>query len=457
MIKRETEEQEFKKSISELKEAVISLSSMLNKSNHGVIFFGIKNDGTVCGQEVGEHTTSKIVNEIKNGIKPFVSSKVETVIEEDKTLIRVEAYGEDTPYSAYGRYYKRSDEQDLQMPQNELEKYFENKHFSYTKWEKRLTTHTEDDVDEERLIQYVDKANDLNRLNYRYESVCETMTKLGLMENRKLNNAGFYLFSKRKPLLVKFARFATDERTSFIDNRQFVGNIFECIDASVNYILSSININAVIQDLQRVEKPEIPIEAIREIIVNSFAHMRVIEGDYNEIIVAPSYVKIYNPGTIALNEDPLSFASGEIGSKLRNPLIAMTLYRNKTIEAFGTGFKRVFDLCQKENIGYSYKTEGLGFSFIFNRGLTNLFAYEKAPTYNATSRLILNHIPKLSQTEIAILQIAKENGAIFSLKELSQQLGKPYVSIQRYIKNLEQQNFLERIGSKKDGYWQVCS
>ena len=448
MSKHENEELEFKKSISELKEAVISLSSMLNKNNHGVIFFGIKNDGTVCGQEVGEFTTTKIVNEIKNNIKPYISAKVETVRKDDKTLIRVEAYGEDTPYSAYGRYYKRSDDQDLQMAQNELEEYFENKHFLYTKWEKKLTSYEEEAVDEELLIKYIDKANDLNRLNYRYDSVVETMTKLGLMEKGKLNNAGFYLFSNKKPLLVKFARYVSDERTSFIDNRQFMGNIFECIDASVNYILSSINFNAVIEGLQRVEKPEIPIEAIREIVVNSFAHMRVVDGDYNEITITPSCVRVYNPGTIALNEDPKAFANGEIGSKLRNPLITMALYRNKTIEAFGTGFKRVFDLCNRENVTYSYKTEGLGFSFTFRRGPTDLLAAEKQMVYNPKGL-------KLSQTEIQILDMAKEGGIIASITEVSQRLNKPYVSVQRAIQSLVQKNRLERVGAKKAGYWQI--
>lgn len=448
MSKHENEELEFKKSTSELKEAVISLSSMLNKSNHGVIFFGIKNDGTVCGQEVGEFTTSKIVNEIKNNIKPYVSAKVQTIKEEDKTLIRVEAYGEDTPYSAYGRYYKRSDDQDLQMTQPELEKYFENKHFSYTNWEKKLTKYGDEDVDEVLLIKYVDKANDLNRLNYRYEGVEETLTKMGLMEKGKLNNAGFYLFSNKKPLLVKFARYVSDERTSFIDNRQFMGNIFECIDAGVNYILSSINFNAVIEGLQRVEKPEIPIEAIREIVVNSFSHMRVVDGDYNEITITPSCVRVYNPGTIALNEDPKAFANGEIGSKLRNPLIAMALYRNKTIEAFGTGFKRVFDLCNRENVGYSYKTEGLGFSFTFRRGPTDLLVAEEPRTYNANAL-------KFSQTEIQILDIAKEEGTITSITGVSQKLKKPYVSVQRAIQSLVQKNKLERVGAKKDGYWQL--
>lgn len=49
----ETETIEFKKSISELKEGIISISSMLNKNGFGILYFGIKNDGTIVGQDVG--------------------------------------------------------------------------------------------------------------------------------------------------------------------------------------------------------------------------------------------------------------------------------------------------------------------------------------------------------------------------------------------------------------------
>lgn len=73
--KKENEKIEFKKSISELKESFISITSMLNKNSLGVLYFGIKNEGTIVGQEIGEYTTTKIINEIKNHVKPNCSSK----------------------------------------------------------------------------------------------------------------------------------------------------------------------------------------------------------------------------------------------------------------------------------------------------------------------------------------------------------------------------------------------
>ena len=447
---RELEELEFKKTISELKEGVISLSSMLNKRGHGILYFGVKNNGDIYGQQIGTMTTTNIVNEIKNHLKPFVNPKIDIENYDDKSVVKVEIVGSDSPYSAYGRYYKRCDDQDLEMTQKELEEYFNNKNITYSSWEKTLTTFGEEVVDEDLLISFIEKANEISRMNYRYYSVEDAMTKLGLMENGKLNNAGYYLFSKNKPLLVKLARFATEARTTFIDNRQINGNIFECIDETYKYILASINFNAVIVGMDRIEKPEIPLEAIREIVVNSFAHMRIMDGDYNEVTITPKEVRIYNPGVIAMNKDPMDFASGKIGSKVRNPLIALTLYKNKTIEAFGTGFKRVFDLCKKEGIKYSYNIDGLGFSFVFERNKTNLLRQ------NDTINDIKNdRINELTKTELELWEYIEKEKRIDNATNVAIKLNKSLITIQRGIKKLVEMGLIERIGSNKTGYWKI--
>ena len=120
------------------------------------------------------------------------------------------------------------------------------------------------------------------------------------------------------------------------------GNIFECINEAVKYVTNNIRWRAEIVGLERVETPEVPVEAFREIIVNSFAHMKVSKSSSNEIYLTPSKIHIYNPGPLVPGTDPKMFASGEQGSMIRNPLIAMVLYYNRTIDAFGTGFERVF-------------------------------------------------------------------------------------------------------------------
>ena len=47
---KETEMLEFKKTTGEMKEAMISISSILNKHGIGTLYFGVKPNGDVCGQ-----------------------------------------------------------------------------------------------------------------------------------------------------------------------------------------------------------------------------------------------------------------------------------------------------------------------------------------------------------------------------------------------------------------------
>ena len=57
---KETETLELKKSTSELKEGVISIAAILNKHGAGELYFGIRNDGAVVGQHIGEATLREV-------------------------------------------------------------------------------------------------------------------------------------------------------------------------------------------------------------------------------------------------------------------------------------------------------------------------------------------------------------------------------------------------------------
>lgn len=448
MSLKENEKIEFKKTTSEIKQGLISLCAMLNKSGDGVLYFGIKNDGTAFSLQIGKDTTRDISIEIRNHIKPIVTPIIQVVKYNDVDVIKVEVTGNEKPYSAYGRYYIRSDDEDYEMTSNQLEKIFKDKDITYSKWEQTLTEYDENEIDENALITYINKANELNRLNYIYKDSVDALTKLGLMNNGKLNNAGYYLFSKNKPLMIKEAIYATEEKITFIDNRVFNGNIFECINEEIEYINKGMNWNAKVIGLERVEKPEVPIEAIREVVVNSFAHMKVNKASYNQIEISPKTIKIYNPGELVEGKDPKDFASGTIASQIRNPLIAVILYRVKLIEAFGSGFRRIFQLCDKYNIKYRYYNNGVGFNFEFERNQTNLLK---------VSNDILDDSLKdiLSINEQRIYNLLRDKGTIKTINEIAILLNLSTITVQRAFNKMTELKLVERIGTKKKGYWVI--
>ena len=55
-IGRESEQVEFKASLSEQKQAFDSISSILNKHQSGVVYFGVLDNGDVKGVDIGKDT-----------------------------------------------------------------------------------------------------------------------------------------------------------------------------------------------------------------------------------------------------------------------------------------------------------------------------------------------------------------------------------------------------------------
>ena len=55
-IGQENEQVEYKKSTAELREGIISMVAILNKHGYGELFFGVKNNGDVVGQQISDKT-----------------------------------------------------------------------------------------------------------------------------------------------------------------------------------------------------------------------------------------------------------------------------------------------------------------------------------------------------------------------------------------------------------------
>ena len=121
---KETETLEFKKSTSESKEAMISIASILNKHGIGTLYFGVKPNGDVIGQDVSESSLRDVSRTVYESIKPQIYPAIEEVTLNGRHLIKVEFSGENAPYSAAGRYYLRTADEDREVAPAELKAFF---------------------------------------------------------------------------------------------------------------------------------------------------------------------------------------------------------------------------------------------------------------------------------------------------------------------------------------------
>ena len=152
---QENEYIELKKSTSELKEAIISIVAILNKHNAGKLYFGVKDNGEVIGQQVSNQTIRNVSKTISENIEPKIYPTVSKIKIDEKDCILVEFTGEEIPYFAYGRAYMRVGDEDRQLSQKEIKNIILKIEEKNNKWEEKASEITLEDIDEVCLIYLV--------------------------------------------------------------------------------------------------------------------------------------------------------------------------------------------------------------------------------------------------------------------------------------------------------------
>lgn len=258
-----------------------------------------------------------------------------------------------------------------------------------------------------------------------------------LLRNSFLTNAGVMLFGNSNPITLKLVVFATSERITILDMKTIKGNIFELINESMNFVIKNIRWKVIIdgESPQRREVPEIPLVALREVIINSFAHARYDGNVQHEIDIYSNRISITNPGSFANEFTPNDFFYRDLKSYLRNQSIADVLYLCKDVETCGHGLKKVYRLCKEAKVDISYINNENDFTIEF-------------------SRIDRNQDGELSKEEFSVLSVFKTNKNAIK-DDVIRQTGLSSRTIDRIIKSLKEKALLRRIGSNKNGYWEV--
>ena len=442
-IGKESEKLEFKKTTSELKAGVISMVAILNKHGGGELYFGIRNDGTPAGQMVSDKTLRDISQAVSNHIEPQIFPEITEVAIDDKPCICIEFSGDDAPYFAYGRAYVRVADEDKVMSPAELEEFILRKNASRDAWDGSLSDKSVGDISQEALQKYLECANQAGRIDFSYTTEADALNRLCLNEDGKLKNVGAVLFCGNPLLEVQMAIFATTERLTFNDIKREGGNVLQLVEIAEKYIRSNIRWRVVLDgSLQRKEIPEIPMNAVREALVNSYCHRDFKSSQNNEITIYSNRVEIYNPGKFPDGLTPQNFIEGSERSVKRNPLLAQLMYYSKDIESFGTGLRRITAACESTSVKVEFQMLKNGFAVVFYR------SDEICTDADVGANVGVN------ETQQKMLELLKENPHL-TAAQLGERIGITKRRIESNMTSLKKAGLLERIGSDKTGYWLV--
>ena len=438
IIGKESETVEFKLTTAEKKEAAESIVAILNKHCKGTIYFGVDDSGFIKGQQISDSTKKDISRIISETVQPKISPTIDTLVIDGKEIIRVSFSGYNRPYSISGKYLTRVGTENRIMPVDDLKRLIKNDDYS-SKWEDEITNYKLKDLDEAALLDFYNSAKNCGRLEIDKFDKEKILTSLDLVKNGFLKNGGYALFGKNARISLKLATYATDNKIVFTDLKLYTGNIYTLIGEALKYVLNNIKWKVAIGSRKREEIPEIPERALREIIVNAFAHTDYETTPEIEIGIHPGKIEIYNPGTFPQELTPFDFIERNLPSYKRNKLILDVLFRSKDVEKSGTGFQRVNKLCNENNVSWTFRKESHGFFFEFLR--SNIL-------------LDIKLKEKLSENEQLVYNLILNNEKI-SKEEISIRLEKSEKTIQRIIKSLSDKNLIMRMGSNKKGYWEI--
>ena len=436
---------------------------------------------------MGEDTLRAISQSIHNHLEPKVYPKIEQVYLDGKSCIRIEFDGDEVPYFAFGRAYIRVADEDRVMVSTELEAFFLRKSAGRDKWDSELSEKTIEQVSDEVLKKYIEQANKAERIDFAFDNSRDTLVRLGMTRGEAINNAACAVFIGMPLLEVQMAVFATKQKLTFLDIRRGSGNIRQLIEIAVKYIIDNMRWRVVLDgSIQRKEVPEVPIEAIREAVTNSFCHRDYQSSQNNEVAIYSDRIEIYNPGRFPDGQTPEDFISGKVSSIKRNPNIAQLLYYPKDIESFGTGLQRIVSYCEDANVRVEFERSDIGFVVIFYRPANhinvddsigeNIGTNDDSVGTNDNSVGVNvgtnddsvgtndnsvgvnvgtnDNSVGVNETQLKIITLLSENPQI-TAKKLSELLGITKRRVESNLKKLKELKLIKRVGATKNGHWVI--
>ncbi|HLC36653.1 MAG TPA: ATP-binding protein [archaeon] len=431
---KESETLELKKSTSELKEAIISIVSILNKHQKGELYFGIKNNGTVVGQAVTENTIREISKTVSDNIEPKIFPKINEVNLEGKKCVHVEFSGENTPYYAYGRAYVRVGDEDKKISAKELEHYILKKNRDKLRWDIEICVKAKlSDIEEEKIKVFVKKAG------LEYHSLQSSLEKFGLVKEGKLLNTAVLLFGKHPENFFPNAKLRCavfgETTATTIDMQDFVGDVFTLIEKAEKYILENIHIGMRLDGLRRVDVPEIDRAAFREAIINAFCHRDYHEFDSVNIAIFKDRLEVRSPGGL-YGGLTIEKIKREMISKRRNELIADMFHRVHFVEKWGRGISLILS---KEPSADFKVVAGIFITMFKRKGV------EKGA---------VKGVEKLSEKEQKIINLILGDPSI-SKAEMVEKGKLSKKTVEYNIESLKRKGVLKRVGSAKGGHWKI--
>ncbi|HMQ21525.1 MAG TPA: ATP-binding protein [Planctomycetota bacterium] len=130
-------------------------------------------------------------------------------------------------------------------------------------------------------------------------------------------------------------------RTDIVDRMEYHGPMLGAVDAVMDFLRKNAFLSARFGDVRRKDVWSIPIEPLREVVVNALVHANYAEpGTPVRIAFYDDRIEVEGPGLLVAG---MTIPGMRNASRLRNPSLARVFRAAGLMENFGTGVRRVYE------------------------------------------------------------------------------------------------------------------
>lgn len=426
----EDETREFKESLGQLDKGLKSITAMLNRHGKATVYFGVSDNGDICGLSIGKDTLMDIRNKIRDKIEPRIYADIVSLSDEEgKTYIKVSANGADIPYSYDGRYYIRNVSSDEQASNDILRK--------------MLSTSDSDIIRQKtspkQELTFKSFFALLAGVGKHPSDTEEFYGNYGMLTREGKFNINAYLLSDNNDISMKIVAFEGKDK-SVMSKRTEYGS--RCLLLSLDEIaqyFNSLNVTRVdVKGTKRKESHLFDYPSFREAWINACLH-----NDWNNAIAPSIYlfddrIEIVSYGGLPYTLTKEGFFNGT--SVPVNKSLLLVFIAAGYAEQSGHGVPTIVNKYGRDIFSFEDAMIKVSIPLAFDRD-------DVAERKNA-----IKQKKSLTKNQKAVYEILSKDGNKL-LQEVADELGLSLAGVKKICLKLQEYGILERVGSKKDGYW----
>jgi len=400
------------------------VSGLLNTTAGGFIVCGVDDAGKITGIDDIDALVKTLEQTLEKDLSPgtLVEIHIQKVLDKDLIVLEVPA-GRDPPYAFQNVIYKRIGVETLKADVETIRDLILRRQVEPERWERRFSlADPNKDLDEGEIKTAINAIAKTGRLqiNDQLPNI-SFLEKLSVFIYGRLTNGGDVLFTTnpaiRNPQIrVRTARFTTDKNDDkFTDQKSFEGPLVQLLEDVFGFIQrnTSTSSDFTADSLTRRDIPQYPPGAIREGLVNAFAHRDYSNSSGGIFVnIYRDRLEIENTGKFPKGVTLDSISKGQI-SVLRNPDIAHVLYLRGKMEKVGRGSVLIQNTCTDHGLPlpqWSVSDQGVRLTFFAQPGAQEATKKDSQKVSREIKRMLNALDGDMSRQELQDILNLKDEG-----------------------------------------------